>query len=836
MSSIFRQAEYFMNNFKTNQGHDYSKVIFWYGCVLLFLGVLAFVGWFFGITLLSSFRNDYIPMAPATALSTMAFGIILISGAYNPVKTRYKWYTIAVSIFLSLYGFITFLGFFWNSDNFLENILFPDTSIGSQFPNNHMSPYTGLLFLLCGIAIIINILFAGRKSRSNIISTLGLIVAFAGFVAVLGYSFGTPFLYGGRIIPLAIPTSISFLLLGIALIGLAGPKSIYLRQFIGRSPRARILRAILPVVLSVIILEGLLNIILADDLHINPALLLSSLTIFFSIVTTLVVIRLTKNIFQCVEKAEREIETLRESEERFRSIFINSTIGIYRTSPDGRILMANPTLVEMLGYENFEELKKRNLKNDYYDPEYQRSDFIRKIEKDGEVKGLESAWKRVDNSILYVRESARVFRDSEGRIQYFEGMVEDITESKKRELEMQIQSEIGHSVSTTSNLTELMELIHHSLRKVVYAENCFFALYDENTGLFSFPYYVDQFDVAPQPLALSKSCISYVFHSGKSLIITPQVFQQLKDQNKIELIGSVAPSWIGVVLQISSRIIGLLVLQHYHEENIYKEEHLSFLDSIASQIANVIESRRANEALKKSEAELRESNATKDKFFSIISHDLKSPFNSIVGFSSILEQQVREKNLEDIEEYAKIIQNSSQRALDLLSNLLEWSRSQTGRMAFNPENTEIVTLITDATEILGDAALHKSITITKKLPQSVIVFADKEMIGSILRNLISNAIKLTNPGGSIVVSAEQLEQDLKVSVSDNGVGIQTDVLSKLFRLDESYSNKGTQNEMGTGLGLILCKEFIERHGGKIWVESKVGKGSKFSFMIPKKID
>ena len=736
-------------------------------------------------------------------------------------------------------------------------------------------------------------------------------------------------------------------------------KGIYLRQFIGRSPRARILRAILPVVLSVIILEDLLlDIILANDLHINPALLLSSLTIFFSIVTTLVVVRLTKNIFQSVEKAEREIElqklkfqqlfenspigialldneakvmvinksfenlfqytivdiqgksiyetivplekleevkalmvlsaegkrtdletirkrkdgslvsvhafgvpvsieenqmgmyimylditdrkqaeeTLRESEERFRSIFINSTIGIYRTSPDGRILMANPTLVEMLGYENFEELKKRNLKNDYYDPEYQRSDFIRKIEKDGEVKGLESAWKRVDNSILYVRESARVFRDSEGQIQYFEGMVEDITESKKRELEMQIQSEIGHSVSTTSNLTELMELIHHSLRKVVYAENCFFALYDENTGLFSFPYYVDQFDVAPQPLALSKSCISYVFHSGKSLIITPQVFQQLKDQNKIELIGSVAPSWIGVVLQISSRIIGLLVLQHYHEENIYQEEHLSFLDSIASQIANVIESRRANEALKKSEAELRESNATKDKFFSIISHDLKSPFNSIVGFSSILEQQVREKNLEDIEEYAKIIQNSSQRALDLLSNLLEWSRSQTGRMAFNPENTEIVTLITDATEILGDAALHKSITITKKLPQSVIVFADKEMIGSILRNLISNAIKFTNPGGSIVVSAEQLEQDLKVSVSDNGVGIQTDVLGKLFRLDESYSNKGTQNEMGTGLGLILCKEFIERHGGKIWVESEVGKGSKFSFMIPKKID
>ncbi|MEK7718164.1 MAG: ATP-binding protein [Bacteroidota bacterium] len=525
-------------------------------------------------------------------------------------------------------------------------------------------------------------------------------------------------------------------------------------------------------------------------------------------------------------------ETLRESEERFRSIFMNSTIGIYRTSLDGDVLMANPMLVEMLGYKSFEELQKRDLSKNY-SPEYQRSDFIQRIEKEGIIKGMESSWNRADNSILYVRESARAFRDSEGRILYFEGMVEDITERKHKELEIQIQSEIGHSVSTSSNLTELMQMIHSSLRKVVYAENCFFALYDENTGLFSFPYYVDQFDTSPQPLELAKSYTSYVFHSGKSLIIATQVFQQLKDQKKIELIGSVAPSLIGVVLQISSRIIGVLVLQHYQEENIYKEEHLRFLDSIASQIANVIERRRAKEDLEKSEANLRESNATKDKFFSIISHDLKSPFNAIVGFSDILVEQVREKNLEGIEEYAKIIQDSSQRAMDLLMNLMEWSRSQTGRMEFSPQYLDIDVLINDATELLSDVAHQKLIAISRELPQNIRVFADKAMIGTLLRNLISNAIKFTYPGGSIVVSAEQKQDELKVTISDNGIGINADAMGKLFRIEESYSTKGTQNEQGTGLGLILCKEFIEKHGGKIWAESEVGKGSKFSFTIPK---
>ena len=194
---------------------------------------------------------------------------------------------------------------------------------------------------------------------------------------------------------------------------------------------------------------------------------------------------------------------------------------------------------------------------------------------------------------------------------------------------------------------------------------------------------------------------------------------------------------------------------------------------------------------------------------------------------------MKAKEYEGVEEYAGIIQNSSQQAMDLLMNLLEWSCAQTGKIEFNPETIEIVSLIDKVAELLNDTAQQKSITISRKNSFSLPVFADKAMISTILRNLISNAIKFTNPGGAIVISAEQNSDRLLVTVSDNGIGIKKEAIGKLFRIEESSSTIGTQDEKGTGLGLLLCKEFILKHNGKIWVESEWGKGSKFHFTIPR---
>ncbi|MDD4921072.1 MAG: response regulator [Bacteroidales bacterium] len=251
---------------------------------------------------------------------------------------------------------------------------------------------------------------------------------------------------------------------------------------------------------------------------------------------------------------------------------------------------------------------------------------------------------------------------------------------------------------------------------------------------------------------------------------------------------------------------------------------------------DMTERKQAEDKLRESESRLQDLNATKDKFFSIIAHDLKSPFNSILGFSNILVECIQNKEYAEVGQYAGIIQKSSQRLMALLTNLLEWSRSQTGRMDFSPEYVEIGMLINEAIELSNASAQHKSINIIKRIPSKMITFADKTMISIILRNLISNAIKFTNVGGDISISAEQNEEELMVTVCDNGVGINKEDIEKVFRIDVGYSTLGTQHEEGTGLGLLLCKEFIEKNKGRIWVESEYGIGSKFFFTIPRTLE
>ena len=254
---------------------------------------------------------------------------------------------------------------------------------------------------------------------------------------------------------------------------------------------------------------------------------------------------------------------------------------------------------------------------------------------------------------------------------------------------------------------------------------------------------------------------------------------------------------------------------------------------IISVIKDISKSKQTEIQLLKSETRLRELNSTKDKFFSIIAHDLRSPFNGIIGFSAILQEQLLRKDYNGVVEYAKIINKSSHQAMNLLSNLMTWSRSQTGRMEFNPEFVDIVLLVNSSIELLKVSAVQKSITIKYNQPHNLIVFADKAMLETVLRNLLSNAIKFTNREGEVIITTEQKQNECLVSVSDSGIGIKKSNVKNLFKIGRGYSSKGTENEKGTGLGLILCKDFIEKHQGKIWVESEPGVGSKFYFSLPK---
>ncbi len=254
--------------------------------------------------------------------------------------------------------------------------------------------------------------------------------------------------------------------------------------------------------------------------------------------------------------------------------------------------------------------------------------------------------------------------------------------------------------------------------------------------------------------------------------------------------------------------------------------------SVHGSFQDISEYKQVENSLKDTEATLREINATKDKFFSIIAHDLRNPFNSIVGFSNLLAGQIREKNFDDMENYVTVIQQSSERAMDLLSNLLEWSRSQTGQLSIRPVHLDLASLVNDVVYSLNDIALQKSIAIDTEFVDHVWVLVDRAMISTVLRNLISNAIKFSHPDKKIVVSSKRIGKESLVTVQDSGVGIRKIDLDKIFRMDKSFTRTGTANEKGTGLGLLLCKEFVTKHGGDIWVESEFGKGSTFSFTIP----
>jgi signal transduction histidine kinase/Flp pilus assembly protein TadD len=231
--------------------------------------------------------------------------------------------------------------------------------------------------------------------------------------------------------------------------------------------------------------------------------------------------------------------------------------------------------------------------------------------------------------------------------------------------------------------------------------------------------------------------------------------------------------------------------------------------------------------------ELKENNQTKDKFFSIIAHDLKNPFNSISGFAGLILHDLEANSYENIERFAKIIQKASEQNYSLLMNLLEWARSQTGDIKYYPETFKIGAFINDVIEQQNGAAIQKSIRINNSIEDDEI-YADKNMLNTVFRNLLSNAIKYSYPKKTIYFSSEKHPDFIHFSVKDEGTGIQEKKLNKLFSLEQNLSMPGTNEETGTGLGLLLCKEFVEKHNGQIWVKSTVGKGTTFSFSIPRK--
>ena len=221
-----------------------------------------------------------------------------------------------------------------------------------------------------------------------------------------------------------------------------------------------------------------------------------------------------------------------------------------------------------------------------------------------------------------------------------------------------------------------------------------------------------------------------------------------------------------------------------------------------------------------------------NQFFSIIAHDLKGPFNGIIGLSELLLEKDNNLDSEETNKFIELIHQSSKNTFSLLDNLLTWAQSQTGSLGFNPKKIEASSIIDKSIHLLSNVAKSKNITIQSEIEKDLYLFADTNMLETIFRNLIANALKFTNNNGKVLISSKKEHNQTLFIVEDNGTGITSDKIANLFTSNQKETTLGTNNESGTGLGLMLCKDFVEKHGGKIWVNSKLGEGSSFVFSIP----
>ena len=248
---------------------------------------------------------------------------------------------------------------------------------------------------------------------------------------------------------------------------------------------------------------------------------------------------------------------------------------------------------------------------------------------------------------------------------------------------------------------------------------------------------------------------------------------------------------------------------------------------------DITERKKTEIIIRQQNNELKELNASKDKFFSIIAHDLRSPFQGILSMTEMMAENINDFSHEEIVKYHSELNKSTQNLYKLLQNLLDWTLLKKDAFDFSPQQLSLSSTVSASIEQINKRAIQKGITIVTEIPEELIVFVDERMINSTLSNLLSNAIKFTRNKGKVTVNAKTVNNGMiEIVVEDSGIGMSERMVNKLFKLDEKTGRKGTDGELSTGLGLLLCKEFVEKHGGRIWAESEEGKGSRFIFTVP----
>ena len=497
---------------------------------------------------------------------------------------------------------------------------------------------------------------------------------------------------------------------------------------------------------------------------------------------------------------KRAVEALRESEDKYRRAFQSTSDAITITERDGTYIDVNDGFTNLTGFTREDVTGKLSPEINIWAIPEDLEKLATGLKDKGYIENLESKFRRKDGSLLTAVISANIIiLNNEPHIL---AIGHDISERKQME-ELILKSKQQYD-DLVSNIAVGVYVLHTK------PENTFALDYVS-------PRMAEMLDLSVESLIASGDAIFKAIHPDDldGFIKLNQEGIHLKRpfdwQGRAVIKGVVR--WLHITSKPQEQASGDILWNGL--------------------IVDITEQMLAQAEIEFQNKELQRINAEKDKFFSIIAHDLRNPFNGFLGLTQVMAEELPSLTMKEVQKIAVMMRESATNLYNLLTNLLDWSRIQRGAIFFKPEVIQLSKVVRGSIELIHELAKSKKIEIITDIPDGLVVFADKNMLQTILRNLISNALKFTPKGGKINVSAKTSNnKSVEISIQDTGIGMNNFLVTNLFRLDVQTTREGTDGEPSTGLGMLLCKEFVEKHGGKLWVESKEGNGSTFYFTLP----